>query len=72
MYVQLAAILRDAITSGQVSGSVPLPSRRSLVQQYGISERTVNSALDLLRAEGLIEFRPGRGLFAVPEDDRPG
>lgn len=72
MYAQLAAILREEITSGRVSGSIPLPSRTALIQRYGISMRTVNSALDLLKAEGLIVSRPGRGHFAVPEDERPG
>ena len=71
LYRQLAAILRAEIESGRISGSVPLPSRTALQQRYGISIRTVNSALAVLREEGLIETREGRGTFAVPEDERP-
>lgn len=71
LYRQIYAILRADILAGRISGSVPLPSRTALAQRYQVSMRTVNSALDLLRDEGLIEVRVGRGNFAVPEGERP-
>ncbi|MFD0806679.1 PLP-dependent aminotransferase family protein [Nocardioides caeni] len=42
---------------------VQLPSTRALVTQYGASPVTVQKALQRLRAEGLVESRPGVGTF---------
>ncbi len=39
------------------------------MQQYGVSARTVDSAMAILREEGLIETEIGKGLFVV---ERPG
>jgi len=72
LYVQLAEIIRGQIKSGELASRRPIPSKRSLTEQYEISARTVDSAIDLLRADHLIETRIGRGLFVVPEDERGG
>ncbi len=72
LYAQLAAILRAAILSGEIAGNTPVPSKRVLGQRYQVSPRTVERALDVLRAEGLIETRIGRGIYPVAGDERPG
>jgi len=70
LYVQLAEILRARILSGELPARRAIPSKRTLTEEYGISGRTVDSAMDVLRAEHLIETRPGKGLYVVPEDER--
>jgi GntR family transcriptional regulator len=70
LYVQLAEILRARIRSGELPPRRALPSKKTLTQEYGISGRTVDSAMDILRTEHLIETRPGKGLYVVPEDER--
>ncbi|WP_156761688.1 PLP-dependent aminotransferase family protein [Microbacterium karelineae] len=54
----LAERIRSAPANAQ------LPSTRELVAEYGASPVTVQKALRALRAEGLIETRPGVGTFA--------
>lgn len=71
VYRQLAEILRAQIASGQIAGRRAVPSKRVLMQQHGVSARTVDSAMAVLREEGLIETERGKGLFVVPEDERP-
>jgi GntR family transcriptional regulator len=68
LYRQLAEILRARIESGEIPPRRALPSKKALMQQYGISARTVDSAMDILREEGLIETVIGKGLYVT---DRP-
>jgi GntR family transcriptional regulator len=63
LYVQLAAILRRAIESGQVRPRQPVPSESYLMGEHGVSRGTVRHALEILRDEGLIQTFPGRGTF---------
>jgi DNA-binding GntR family transcriptional regulator len=56
---QLAAILRDRIEAGEVTGM--LPSERYLSQEHEVAMSTVRKALALLREEGLVVTAPGWG-----------
>lgn len=69
LYEQLAAILREQIESGRLAGR--LPSVKTLTQQYGVAQGTAERAFALLREEGLVRSRLGRGHFVVPESERP-
>lgn len=62
---RLAHALRSAITGGVLPGSSRLPPERALAQLLSVSRSTVTSALDELRAEGLLESRQGRGTEVV-------
>jgi GntR family transcriptional regulator len=68
LYLQLAAILRGQIGSGELERRVP--SVKTLTQQYGVSQGTAERALAVLRGEGLIRSRMGRGHFVVPPGER--
>lgn len=63
LYLQLAGILRAQILGGQLTGK--LPSARELAEQYNVSHRTSESALRVLREEGLIRSTPGLGHFTI-------
>jgi GntR family transcriptional regulator len=65
LYLQLAAILRRAIESGELKARDPLPSETFLQQEHGLSRDTVRHALDLLREEGLIRTFAGRGTYVA-------
>jgi DNA-binding GntR family transcriptional regulator len=41
------------------------------MQEHGIAGGTADRAVDLLKAEGLVRTVPGRGIYVVPEDERP-
>lgn len=55
--VQLYRNLLQAIRSGEAVGT--LPSSRAMAEALAIARNTVNTAFDLLRAEGAIAIRPG-------------
>jgi DNA-binding GntR family transcriptional regulator len=65
LYLQLAAILRRAIETGELAPRQLVPSESYLMGQHGVSRGTVRHALDILRAEGLIQTFPGRGTFVA-------
>ena len=69
LYLQLAAILRDRIRAGELERRIP--SVKTLTQEYGVAQGTAERALAVLREEGLIRSRMGRGHFVVPKDERP-
>ncbi|MBM0275070.1 winged helix-turn-helix domain-containing protein [Micromonospora tarensis] len=59
---ELADILRDRITSGQLRPGDRLPSERDLSQTYDVSAITARAAVQQLRTEGLAEAVRGRGV----------
>lgn len=71
VYVQLAAILRQQIESGELAPRTPIPSKRMLRQQFGIAGQTVDKAVAVLKAEGLVRTVVGMGIFVVPPEERP-
>lgn len=68
VYLQVAALLRARIASGEISRRVP--SLKSVEQELGVSHGSVEKAFAVLRAEGLIRPVIGRGFFVVPEAER--
>lgn len=58
-YRELAAKLREAITTGEFAETGKLPSEESLATQYGVSRGTVRQALAVLRTNGLVTSRRG-------------
>ncbi|GAA1415325.1 GntR family transcriptional regulator [Streptomyces thermospinosisporus] len=61
---QLADLLRHQLLSGVFADGV-LPHESVLAADYGASRNTVRQALDLLRAEGLVQRQPGVGTVVV-------
>src|SRR2546421_8753837 len=62
-YRQIADELRRAIHAGEILPGGRLPSERKLVDRYGTAPQTVRQALNVLKAEGLVLGRQGRGVF---------
>ena len=63
LYAQLADILRQMITSGELQPRSLLPSESYLQQEHGVSRGTVRMAMGILREEGLVVTIAGRGTF---------
>ncbi|MEV0291145.1 GntR family transcriptional regulator [Kribbella sp. NPDC050820] len=68
---QLAALLREQITTGQLAPAAALPSERQLISTYGVSRITVRAAVATLRSEGLVQVIPGKGAFVRRAGDWP-
>ena len=64
-YLQLARNLREMITSGEIAPRQPMPSIKSVTQQYGVAKGTAEKAFGVLRDEGLVVTVPGRGIYVI-------
>ena len=65
VYLQLAAILRDRIESGELPPGRALPSRERIAAEFGVARGTVERALGVLRREGLVATTFGRGVYVT-------
>jgi DNA-binding GntR family transcriptional regulator len=63
LYTQLADILREMITSGELQPRSLMPSESYLQQEQGIARGTVRTAIGILRDEGLVVTISGRGTY---------
>jgi GntR family transcriptional regulator len=63
-YLQLAAILRSRIESGEIASGDALPSITFLTQETGLAVGTIRRAIKVLADEGLVVTVPGRGSYA--------
>jgi GntR family transcriptional regulator len=70
IYQQLARILREQIDAGEIPPRHAIPSKRTLMQEYGVAGGTVERALDELRADGYLKTVLGRGLYVIPAGER--
>jgi GntR family transcriptional regulator len=62
LYEQVAAAIRRAIAEGEARSGERLPPAKDLAAVLGVNANTVFRALRVLRDEGLVEFRRGRGV----------
>src|SRR6476659_5125774 len=62
LHEQVAGALRRAIADGEATPGERLPPAKDLAAVLGVNTNTVLRALRLLRDEGLLEFRRGRGI----------
>ena len=62
LYEDVASEIRRAIADGEAKPGERLPPAKDLAAVLGVNANTVFRALRLLRDEGLLEFRRGRGV----------
>jgi GntR family transcriptional regulator len=70
LYEQVAAELRRAIADGEAKPGERLPPAKDLAAVLGVNTNTVLRALRVLRDEGLLEFRRGRGISVAGTPER--
>src|SRR5512135_2975141 len=70
LYEQVAGEIRRAIADGEAKPGERLPPAKDLAAVLGVNSNTVLRALRLLRDEGLLEFRRGRGITVSGTPDR--
>ena len=62
LHIQVAAEIRRAIAEGEAAPGDRLPPAKDLAAELGVNTNTVLRALRLLREEGLLDFKRGRGV----------
>jgi GntR family transcriptional regulator len=70
VFEQVAAEIRRAILDGEAKPGERLPPARDLAAELGVNTNTVLRSLRLLRDEGLLEFRRGRGVSVAGTPER--
>ena len=74
LYQKVAASVASGITAGRYEPGARLPSERDLAEEYGVSRPTVREAMIALEIRGLVEARPGSGIYVTnaPTEAGPG
>src|SRR3984885_7028053 len=70
LHDQVAAEIRRAIAEREAEPGERLPLAKDLAAVLGVNKNTVLRALHILRDEGLLEFRRGRGVTVVGTPER--
>ena len=70
LYEQVAAEIRRAIAEGEAKPGERLPPAKDIAAVLDVNTNTVLRALRLLRDEGLLEFRRGRGISVAGTPER--
>jgi GntR family transcriptional regulator len=70
VFEQVAGEIRRAILDGEAKPGERLPPAKDLAAELGVNTNTVLRALRLLRDEGLLEFRRGRGVSVAGTTER--
>ena len=63
IYRQIVEQVCAAVVAGKIADDEPLPSVRALAEELVVNPNTVVRAYSELAREGVIESRPGRGMF---------
>lgn len=66
LYQQLYQALTEQIRTGAIPAGARLPGKRTLAAELGISVNTVDTAYQMLAAEGYVESRARSGFAVLP------
>ena len=70
LHDQVAAEIRRAIAEGEAGPGERLPLVKDIAGVLGVNKNTVLRAMHILREEGLLEFRRGRGITVAGTPER--
>ncbi|WP_214322258.1 GntR family transcriptional regulator [Nonomuraea sediminis] len=71
VYERIAGEIVERIKAGRLQPNRPIPSEKTLMQQYGVAKPTVRRAAAFLRDKGWVFTVPYRGTYVVKQEDWP-
>jgi GntR family transcriptional regulator len=63
LYLQVASVMRQRINSGYWAEGERISTLEELEEEFSLARVTIRQAIELLRAEGLLQAQQGRGTF---------
>jgi 8-oxo-dGTP diphosphatase len=66
-YVTIAGMYAERIRSGELPPGTRLPSLAEIVERHGVSDIVARKAYEQLRAQGLVQSVPRRGIFVADQ-----
>ena len=63
LYLQVASVMRQRVNSGHWVEGERISTLEELEEEFGLARVTIRQAVELLRAEGLLQAQQGRGTF---------
>ena len=70
--MQVAAVLRGRITSGELASGARMPGTRAIKDEFNVSQETAQKSLRVLEQEGVVQKWPGIGYWVLPHEDDDG
>ena len=69
LYVQVRALIVQAIRSGEWKAGETIPPEKRLCERFGVSIGTLRKAVDELTTSGILVRRQGRGTFVAKHSE---
>lgn len=69
-YRQITAWIISRIESGELRPDRPIPSEKTLVQEFGVARSTARRAVEWLRDHHWVYTVPQRGSYVTRPEDR--
>ena len=60
---KVSKIIKESILSGELKGGDALPTEPELEKEFGVSRAVIRDAIRMLKAQGLIDVKHGKGMF---------
>ncbi|NQT58323.1 MAG: FadR family transcriptional regulator [Bacteroidetes bacterium] len=60
---KVAKTIKEAILHGEMQGGEALPTEPELEKEFGVSRAVIRDAMRMLKAQGLIDVKHGKGMF---------
>ena len=60
---KVSRVIKESILKGELKGGETLPTEPELEKQFGVSRAVIRDAIRMLKAQGLVEVKHGKGMY---------
>jgi GntR family transcriptional regulator len=65
IYAQVALVIRQRVEAGFWNVGSRIPAIEELESEFGVARVTIRKAMEMMKTEGLLEAKAGRGTFVI-------